>query len=196
MSSTNRFKLLAFILASAVLLSMAAPIALAAEEKTAAHVGPDITVMLGSAGGKVGNMNVYLDSKLAGKTDLWGNFTFKEAPAAGNHTVTVSAKDLKNVTVDTSFAEKPVAIKTEMSKGNNMTIHVTDKAGKQGIAGVSAINWDYNMGTTDASGDLVIKDCPAGIYLIKLEKDGFKTTTTLLIVYSNRTQNYSLTQAK
>jgi hypothetical protein len=196
MSSTYRFKLLAFFLASAVLLSMAAPIAMAAEEKTAARAGPDITVMLGSTGGKVGNMNVYLDGKLAGKTDLWGNFTFKEAPAAGNHTVTVSAKELKNVTMDTSFAEKPVVIKTEMSKGNNMTIHVMDKAGKQGIAGVSAINGDYNMGTTDASGDLVIKDCPAGIYLIKLEKDGYKTTTTLLIVYSNRTQNYSLTPAK
>jgi hypothetical protein len=196
MSSTNVFRLFTLMLVSAMLLAMAAPAAFAEEKTAVAHAGPDIIVMLGSTGGKVGNMNVYLDGKLAGKTDWKGNFTFKEAPAPGNHTVLVSAKDLKNVTVDTSFAEKPVVIKTEMSRGNNMTIHVTDKAGKQGIAGVSIINGDYKMGTTDASGDLVIKDCPAGIYLIKLEKDGYKSSTTLLIVYANKTQSYSLTPSK
>jgi hypothetical protein len=196
MSSTKGFRLFTFVLVSAMLLAMAVPAAFAEEKAAAAHAGPDLTVMLGSTGGKVGNINVYLDGKLAGKTDWKGNFTFKEAPSAGNHTVLVSAKDLKNVTIDTSFAEKPVVIKTEMSKGNNMTIHVTDKTGKQGIAGVSVINGDYKMGETDASGDLAIKNCPAGIYLIKLEKDGYKSTTTLLIVYSNRTQNFSLTPAK
>ncbi len=196
MSSTNGFRLFTLMLVSAMLLAMAAPAAFAEEKAAAAHAGPDLTVMLGSTGGKVGNMNVYLDGKLAGMTDFWGNFTFKEAPAAGNHTVLVSATDLKNVTVDTSFAEKPVVIKTEMSKGNNATIHVADKAGKQGIAGVSVINGDYKMGTTDASGNLVINNCPTGIYLIKLEKDGYKNSTTLLIVYTNKTQSYSLTPSK
>lgn len=196
MSSTNGSRLFIFMLVSAMLLAMAAPAGFAEEKTTAARAGPDLTVMLGSTGGMVGNMNVYLDGKLAGKTDWMGNFTFKEAPPAGNHTVLVSANDLRNVTVDTSFSEKPVVIKTEMSKGNNFTIHVTDKAGKQGIAGVSVINGDYKMGMTDTSGDLLIKDCPVGIFLIKLEKDGYKSTTTLLIVYTNKTQSYSLSPSK
>ncbi len=196
MSSTNGFKLLTFVLVSAMMLALAAPAAIA-EEKAARHAGADLTVILGSTGGKVGNMNVYLDGELAGKTDLWGNFTFKEAPAVGNHTVLVSAKDLKNVTVDTDFAEQPVVIMTEMSKGNNITIHVMDKSGKQGLEGVSVINGDYQMGTTDASGDLAVKDCPAGIFLVRLEKDGYKSSTTLLIVYTNnKTQSYSLTPSK
>ncbi len=196
MSSTNGFKLLTFVLVSAMMLALAAPAAIA-DEKAARHGGADLTVILGSTGGKVGNMNVYLDGELAGKTDLWGNFTFKEAPAVGNHTVLVSAKDLKNVTVDTDFAEQPVVIMTEMSKGNNITIHVMDKSGKQGLEGVSVINGDYQMGTTDASGDLAVKDCPAGIFLVRLEKDGYKSSTTLLIVYTNnKTQSYSLTPSK
>lgn len=196
MSSTNGFKLFTFMLVSSMLLAMAAPAAFAEEKTAAAHAVPDISVILGSTGGNVGGMNVYLDGSLVGSTDLFGNFTFKEAPAAGNHTVLVSAEGLKNVTVDTDFAEKPVVVKTEMSKGNNMTIHIADKASKQVIAGASVMNGNYKMGMTDASGDLVIKDCPWGIFLIKLEKEGYKSSTTLLIVYSNRTQNYSLTPAK
>jgi hypothetical protein len=192
MSTKKGFKLLTFMLVSALLLAMAVPAAIAEEKTGAGNAGPDLTVMLGSTGGKVGNMDVYLDGKLAGKTDLGGNFTFKEAPSAGNHTVTVSAKGIRNATVETDFAEKPVVIVTEMSKGYKMTIHVTDKSDRQGLAGVSLINGDYKIGTTDASGDLVINDCPAGLFLIKLEKDGYKSTTTLLVVYSNRTQSYSL----
>jgi phosphatidate phosphatase APP1 len=156
---------------------------------------PDVTVILGSTGGSVGGANVYLDGSLAGKTDSKGNFTFKEAPASGNHTIMVSAKGIKNATVEANFAEKPVVVKADASKGYKTTVHVTDKASKQGIAGVSVINNKYVMGTTDVSGDLVINDYPMGIYLIKLEKEGYKTTTTVLIVYANKTQSFSLTPA-
>ncbi len=197
MSSINVFKLFTIVLVSAMLVAMAAPAAVAEEEKTtAAHAGPDLSVILASTGGGVGGAEVYLDGSLAGKADWRGNFTFKEAPAAGNHTVTVSGKGIKNATVGADFAGRPVIVQTDVVKGYNMTIHVTDKAGKQGIAGVSVINGNYLMGTTDDSGNMLLKDCPMGIYLIKLEKDGYKSTTTLLIVYTNKTQNYALTPSK
>jgi hypothetical protein len=113
MSSINGFKLFAIMLVSAMLVAMAVPAAFAEEKTTGAHAGsavPDVTVILGSTGGSVGGANVYLDGSLAGKTDSKGNFTFKEAPAAGNHTIMVSAKSIKNATVEANFAEKPVVV--------------------------------------------------------------------------------------
>ena len=49
------------------------------------------------------------------------------------------------------------------------------------------------MGNTDGAGNLTIGDSPMGLYLIKLSKDGYKTSTSLLIVFSNKTQSYTLT---
>ncbi len=194
MTSTKGLRLIALALVPAMLLALAVPAA-ATEEKKATAV-PDITAILGSTGGSVGGANVYIDGSLAGKTDSKGNFTFKEAPAAGNHTVVVSAKGIKNATATANFAERPVVVKADAAKGYKMTIHVTDKATKQGISGVTVLNGKYAMGTTDASGDIAINDCPMGLYLIKLEKDGYKASTTLLIVYTNKTQSFSLTPSK
>lgn len=190
MSSIKGFKLLAIMLVSAMLVAMAIPAALA-EEKTAA--GPDLSVIVGSTGSGVGGANVYLDGSLAGKTDSKGNFTLKEAPAAGNHTILVSAKGLNNATVETNFAEKPVVVKMDPTKGYVMTVHVTDKNSKQGIAGVSVTNGKYVMGTTDAMGSLTVNNCPLGLYLIKMDKAGYKSSTSVLIVYTNKTQSYALT---
>jgi CarboxypepD_reg-like domain len=192
MSSDNRLKFIAFILASAMLLAAAAPMAFANEEKTTASDVPDITVILGATGSGVGRASVYLDGTPAGTTDSKGNFTFKEAPAAGNHTIMISAKGIKNATETVSFAEKPVVVKVEVSKGKSLDVHVTDRTTKSGLAGASLIMNKYVVGQTDANGDIKMADFPMGIYLVKLEKEGYRTTTTLLIVLSNRTQSFGL----
>lgn len=192
---TKKMKIFAFILVSAMLLSVCMPVALA-EEKTTAASAPDLTAITGSTGGKVGNANVYVDDKLAGKTDSKGNFTFKEAPAAGNHTVLVSAKNMNNVTLSTDFSQKPViATMTPAKGGKTMTLHVKDSKSKNAIEGVSVYNGNYLMGKTDASGSLVIKDVPLGLYLVKLNKEGYKNTTSVMIAVSNRSQSYSMAPA-
>ncbi len=196
MTSINVFKLFTIMLVSALLLAMAIPAAVAEEKTTAAKAGPDISVISGPTGSAIGGANVYLDGSLAGKTDSKGNFTFKEAPAAGNHTVLVSAKGIHNATVNTDFAGKPVVVKTEASRGYEMTVHVADKASKQGIAGVTVLNGKYVMGATNASGDLALNSCPMGLYLVKFEKDGYKSSTSLLIVYASKTQSFTLTPSK
>jgi hypothetical protein len=183
---------MAFILASAILLATAVPVAFANEEISGAHAAPDITVIMGATGSGVGRANVYLDGTLAGTTDSKGNFTFKEAPAAGNHTVLVTAKGIKNATEKVNFAEKPALIKVESSKGKSLDVHITDRTSKSGLAGVSVINGKYTVGKTDANGDLKMADFPMGIYLVKLQKDGYRTTTTLLIVLSDRKQSFAL----
>jgi hypothetical protein len=57
---------------------------------------------------------------------------------------------------------------------------------------VSVYNGNYLMGKTDASGSLVIKDAPMGLYLVKLNKEGYKNSTGVMIAVSNRSQTYSL----
>ncbi len=180
------------MLVSAVLLALAVPAAFATKEKSTAHAVPDITVIMGATGGAIGKANVYLDGNLAGTTDSKGNLTFKEAPAAGNHTVLVSAKGINNVTVITDFSTKPAVIKAESTKGKNLTVHVTDKNSKQGVAGVSIYNGKYRMGMTDDKGYFNVTNFPSSLYIVKLEKDGYKNTTTLLVVFSNTTQKFSL----
>ncbi|HTY91362.1 MAG TPA: carboxypeptidase regulatory-like domain-containing protein [Methanocella sp.] len=182
---------LAFTLACAVLFTVAAPLAFA-EEKTIAPTGSDISVIMGATGSGVARASVYLDGTLAGTTDSKGNFTFTTAPAAGTHTVTVSAKGIKNATASTDFATKPVVIKAEAGKGKSLSIHVTDAKSKMGLADAKIVNGKYVVGSTDASGDLKMADFPMGIYLVKIQKDGYRTTTTLLIVLSNRTSSYAL----
>lgn len=192
MSSIISSKLLAFMLACAMLLAVAVPVAFAEEEKSAAGAVPEIKVIMGATGSGIARANVYIDSTLAGTTDSKGNFTFKEAPAAGNHTITVSAKGIKNATVSTDFAVKPVVVKADAEKGKNLDVHVTDRNTKAGLAGVTIINNKYVVGQTDANGDLKMADFPMGIYLVKLEKEGYRPTTTLLIVLSDRKQNFAL----
>jgi hypothetical protein len=164
-------------------------------EVKAAAAGPDITVIMKATGGSVGGAKVFVDGELAGTADSKGNLTFKEAPAAGNHTVTVVKNGLQNATLTTDFAHKPAVVSMIPAKGKNLTIHITDKANKEGLANAGVYLHKYLMGTTDASGDLVISDFPMGIYLIKITKDGYKPSTTLLIVFSDRTQGYTLTHA-
>lgn len=191
MSFDNKSKLLAFVVVSAVLLSMAMPAALA--EGTTKVTTPDITVITAMSGAKVGGASVYVDNSLAGKTDSKGNLTLGQAPAAGNHTILVTAKGLKNATVSTDFSKKPVVVTADPLKGKNVTIHVASSANKEGIKGVSVYNGNYLIGTTNAAGDLTFGNFPAGIYLVKLQKEGFKSSTTLLIVLSdNKKHNYML----
>lgn len=192
MSSGMRSRFIAFFLASALILTLAAPMAFASEEATTAHAAPDVQVILGATGEKVGRANVYLDGTLAGTTDSKGNFTFTEAPATGNHTITVSTKWTKNATETINFVEKPAIIKVELNKGLRLNVHVTDRTTRAGLADASLIMGKYVVGKTDANGDIQMADFPMGIYLVKLEKEGYRTTTTLLIVLSNRTQNIAL----
>lgn len=189
---TKKMKILAFILVSAMLLSVCMPVAFA-EEKTTAASAPDLTAIIGSTGGKIGNANVYVDDKLAGKTDSKGNLTFTEAPAAGNHTILVTAKGMNNVTLSTDISQKPLLVAMTPAKGGKtMTLHVTDGKSKSAIEGVSVYNGKYLMGNTDASGNLVIKDVPLGIYLVKFDKEGYKSSTSIMIALNDRKQSYSL----
>jgi hypothetical protein len=195
MASIIRSKLLAFMLVSAVLLAIAVPAAFASEGSTTATAVPDISVIMGATGSGIGRASVYLDGVLTGTTDSKGNFTFKKAPAAGNHTILVSGKGINNSTIQTAFAEKPVVIKVESSKGKSLDVQITDRTSKKGLADASVFNGKYLMGKTDANGNLKIADFPTGIYLVKLEKDGYRATTTLLIIFANRNQSYGLSPA-
>jgi hypothetical protein len=195
MASIIRSKLLAFMLVSAVLMALAVPMAFASEETTTAHAVPDISVIVGATGSGVGKASVYLDGALAGTTDSKGNFTFKEAPAAGNHTILVSGKGINNSTVQTAFAEKPVVIKVDTSKGKSLEVLISDRTSKKGLAEASIYNGKYLMGTTDVNGNFKIANFPTGIYLVKLEKEGYRTSTTLLIVFADRKQSFGLSPA-
>ncbi|MGA9140446.1 MAG: hypothetical protein WBZ29_09495 [Methanocella sp.] len=165
------------------------------EGGNAALSGPDVRVIMKATGDLVGGAKVYIDNLPAVTTDSKGNLTLKEAPASGNHTVTVVKNGLQNATITTDFATKPALVSMTPAKGKNLTIHITDKSSKAGIANAEVFNNKYLMGSTDADGNLNIGDFPQGLYLIKLSKDGYKTSTTLLIVFSNRTQSYTLTPA-
>ncbi len=135
MSSIYRFKLLAIILVSAVLLAMAAPMVLA---EGTAQAAADISVIVGSTGNGVARASVLVDGNLAGTTDSKGNLTFKETPAAGDHNVTVSAKGINTTSIMTNFVSKPVVVKVNQSyAGKTFNIHISDKSSKNGIAGVS-----------------------------------------------------------
>jgi hypothetical protein len=183
------------MLVSAVLLAMAVPAAFASEGTTTAHAVPDITVIIGATGSGVGWASVYLDGALAGTTDWMGNFTFKKAPAAGNHTILVSGKGINNSTVQTAFTEKPVVIKVDIAKGKSLEAQVTDRTTKKGLAEAAIYNGKYLIGKTDANGDLKIANFPTGIYLVKLEKEGYRTSTTLLIIFADRKQSFGLSPA-
>jgi hypothetical protein len=190
MSSIYRFKLLAFVLVSAVLLAMAAPMVLA---EGTAQAAPDISVIVGSTGNGVSRANVYVDGNLAGTTDSKGNLTFKEAPAAGNHSILVSAKGITNTTAETNFAIKPVVVKAIQSyPGKTFNVHISDKSNKNGIAGASLYSGKYLIGTTNSTGDIALSNFPGGLYLVKINKDGYSNASTLLIVYNNKTQNFVL----
>lgn len=191
----KKMQFLAFILVSAMLLSVCMPVAFASET-TKAAASPDLTAIIGSTGGKIGGASVYLDDKLAGKTDSKGNFTFAEAPAVGNHTIKVTAKGMKDATLSADFSHKPVAVAMTLAKGGkNMTLHVVDGKSKEALGGVSVYNGKYLMGESDASGDIVVKDVPLGIYLVKFHKEGYKDTTSIMIALADRKQSYSLTPA-
>ena len=191
MSSANAQKLLVITLITSLLFTMAVPLAFAESGDVA---GPDMRVIMGATGSPVGRANVYLDSNLVGTTDSHGNITFKSAPAAGNHTLEVSAKGIKTVDMSTDFSGiKPLVVKAEGVKGKNLSAHVTDGASKKGLAGVSIYNNKYLVGTTDANGDLNMANFPLGLYLVKLQKDGYKDKTTILIVLSDRKQSFTLT---
>jgi len=160
-----------------------------------AAAGPDVSVIMKSLGYmKIGGANVYVDDQLAGTTDSNGNLTFKEAPAAGNHTVTVTKKGLQNATLTTDFSVKPIVVGMVPVKSYTMTLHVTDK-NKNGLANVSFYNDKYLIGSTDETGNLTISDAPMCLSLIRLNKEGYKNSTSLLIVYTNKTQGYMLTPA-
>ncbi len=186
MSSIYRFRLLAIVLVSAVLLAMAAPMVLA-------QTAPDISIIVGQTGNGVSRASVYVDGSLAGTTDSKGNLTFTQAPAAGDHNLTVSARGINTTTVMTNFTSRPVVVKAIQSyPGKNFDIHISDKTSKSGIAGASFYNGKYLIGTTNSTGDISLSNFPGGLYLVKINKDGYRTTTTLLIVYNNKTQNFVL----
>ena len=187
------FKLIA--LAVIVLMSLATvQVAVASESSPAPTSTPDVQVILGTTGHKVSGAAVMIDGKDAGKTDAKGNLSLKES-LTGNHTVTVSMKGINNTTVTADFTHKPVVVKTSPAKYTmNLTMHITDKTTKQSLAGVKVINDQYYMGTTDANGDLVIDGFPQGLYLLDLQKDGYKSSKTVMVFFSNKKpQNFTMT---
>ena len=189
---TKKMKIITFILVSAMLLSVCLPVALAQEITATASV-PDLTVIIGSTGDKIGNANIYVDGRRDGKTNAKGNYTFTQAPAAGNHTLLVTAKNMNNVTLSTDFSQKPLPVAMTVVKGGKtMTLHVQDSASKSGIEGVSVYNNNYLMGKTNATGDLTVNNVSLGLYLIKFNKDGYKSSTGVMIALSNKTQSYSM----
>lgn len=190
-------KILAIALVSIMLLSVSATVAFASSGKSTTHAAsvPDISVIMGASGSKVSGASIYVDDELVGKTDSRGNFTFKHAPEAGNHTIKVTKKGINDVTMTADFAHTPVVVKAVQDyPGKHVEVGIKDKATGHGIEGVTIINDGYVIGTTGADGKLVMDNFPAGLYLIKLQKDGYKPTTTILIVASKISkQNYTLT---
>ena len=192
MMFTKKMQLFAFILISAMLVSVCMPVAFA-QEITKATSAPDITVLIGSTGDKIGNANIYVDGQLAGKTNTKGNYTFAQYPSTGNHTLLITAKNMNNFTVTTDFSQQPIYIPMTVAKGGKtMTLHVQDSASKSGIEGVSVYNNNYLMGKTNVTGDLTINNVSLGLYLIKFNKDGYKSSSGVMIALSNKTQSYSL----
>lgn len=179
-----------------VLISLATvQVAFASESTHVAAATPDVTVILGVTGSTVAGVQVQIDGTDAGKTDSKGNLTLKE-PLTGNHTVTVSKKGINNTTITADFTHKPVVVKVGQEKSiYTTTIHVTDKNTKKGVAGVEVINNKYSLGTTDANGDLVIEGYPMGLYLLNLNKDGYKKANVGMVVYNNKVHNFALTPA-
>lgn len=163
-----------------------------AAEKSAA--GPDVTVVVKANGDRIGKADVFLDGRLAGRTDSKGNLTFAEAPAPGNHTLTVVRKGFRNATVTADFSMRPVWVPMVPEKGaKSVTLHVTDKSTKQAIANTDIFSGGFKLGTTDASGDLVINDFPIGIYLPRFSADGYRPALVFMLVFSNKTQNVAMT---
>lgn len=180
-----------------LLLSLATvQVATASESTTAAAATPDITVILGTTGHQVGGATVSIDGTDVGKTDTKGNLTLKE-PLTGSHTVKVTMKGINDTTVTADFSSKPVVVKTSPAKGTKtLTMHVTDKNTKAAVAGVDVVNNHYKIGTTDANGDLVIDGFPQGLYLLNLEKNGYKKGNTVMVFFSDKKpQNFTLTPA-
>jgi hypothetical protein len=161
-----------------------------------AAVGPDITVVIKANGDRVGGASVYVDDVLAGTTDSKGNLTLKEAPAAGNHTLKVTKRGLQDATMTTDFSAKPVMVTMNPTNGKTVTLHVTDKNTKEPIADKAIYIGQYELGTTDASGDLVINDYPKGFFMPKFSAYGYQPTSVFMVVYSSKTQNVALTPAE
>jgi hypothetical protein len=163
----------------------------------AAVATPDVTVIMKSTGDRIGKADVYMDGMLAGTTDSKGNLTFKETPTAGNHTITVTKKGLLNETATADFSEKPVVVGMTLVKGVKvLTPHGTEKTTTHALANKAVFCGSYELGTTDATGNLVIDNFPQGIHLRKFSADGYKPATTFMLVFSNKTQNIALTPAE
>jgi len=159
----------------------------------AAVATSDVTVIMKSTGDRIGKADVYMDGMLAGTTDSKGNLTFTEAPAAGNHTLIVSKKGFQNETATADFSGKPVVVGMTLIKGVKvLTLHVTDKTTKDALANKAVFCGSYELGTTDATGNLVIDNFPQGIHLRKFSADGYKPATTFMLIFSNKTQNIAL----
>jgi hypothetical protein len=204
MSCKNFIRALAAVAIVTLLVSLASvPGAVASEgthEKAATDAAvatPDVTVVMKATGDSVGKANIYLDGVLAGTTDSKGNLTFKETPAAGDHTITVTKKGLRNETLTADISEKPVVVGMIPVKGAKvLTLHVTDKSTKDVLANKAIFSGSYELGTTDAAGNLVINNFPQGLYLKKFSADGYKPSTTFMVIFSNKTQNVALTPAE
>lgn len=182
------------IIAALALMSVQAAFASEHPVTTSAAVDvPDISVIVGATGYKVPGASVYINDKLVGKTDGKGNLTLSEPVTGSNVAVKVVRSGFNDTTVITDFKQKPVVVSVGQAKYTaKLTLHVTDATTKGDLAGTTIYNGDYKLGTTDANGDLVIDGFPMGFYLIKIEKDGYKTTNTLLLFFSASTQKYSL----
>ncbi|WP_424357215.1 hypothetical protein [Methanocella sp. MCL-LM] len=181
-------------LTAVVLVSLATVQVAVAAEHAAASATPDVTIILGTMGHKVSGAMVKIDGAEVGKTDASGNLTLKE-PLTGNHSVTVSMKGINETTVSADFTHKPVVVKVGPEKYTlKLTMHITDKNTKHGIEGVNVYNNKYLMGTTDANGDLVIDGFPQGLYLMSLEKPGYKTSSAVMVFFSAKApQTFTMT---
>ncbi|MCD1296009.1 hypothetical protein CUJ83_13480 [Methanocella sp. CWC-04] len=191
---SNVKKLFIILIASALLLSASVSMASASSNAVTHEQEPDITVMMGATGGKISGASVYIDDVLAGKTDSNGNFTFEQAPTAGNHTIKIAKKGIEDIVETVDFAHKPVVLKAVPDYPcKNITVSVTDKNTKHGVEGVSVMFGDFVAGQTDANGELKLDNFPPGLYLIKFKAEGYKDSTGLLIVYKDMTWKYVLT---
>jgi hypothetical protein len=203
MSCKNIFRALAAVAIVTLLVSLVSVPGVIASEGSheaatdAAVATPDVMVVMKSTGDRIGKANVYMDGALAGSADSKGNMTFKEVPAAGSHTLVVSKKGFLNETATANFSEKPVVIGMTLVKGFKvLTLHVTDKTTKDALANKTIFCGTYELGTTDAAGNLAINNFPQGIHLRKFSADGYNPATTFMLVFSNKTQNIALTPAE
>jgi hypothetical protein len=191
--SNDLIKIASVLFVASLMLSVSVTAGSASEAVShGSAAAPDMTVILGATGQKVSGASVFIDDKLVGKTDSKGNFTFAEKPHAGS-AIKVVKKGLKDTVV--AYEEgKPLIVKTYTEKpGKKTTIAITDRNTKHGIEGATIYNGDYVIGTANDKGEVTIDDFPFGLYLIKIKKDGYRSTTTLLIVTSDKTHKYMLT---